>query len=380
MSWRKNMLSGAFREAPFVVETGNLAGGRRVAMHEYPGRDTPFAEDMGRKGRQFSLEMLVLGSAYMAQRDALRAALEIEGPGDLVHPWIGRLKVQVTEFRLRESTREGGLARFSVTFVEVVDLPPPLKTETTTALSQAAKASKETAAEAFADGFSVTGHPSAFVAALQADIENALGGMSQTVQGLANEASALIRAPSNLLATIQGGSASIAAAATTPLAALRLLAATFGTAPETQAPSTTPARQQQSKAQEVLFNLVRAEALGTAAEQLAAWTPENKDQADELLQLLLGELADLQMQANDALYAALADLQFALVQDNRLRGANLARIVRSKLPASLPSLVASHLLHGSAKSEPELIKRNPQPYPGLIPGGATLETLEAANG
>ena len=35
---------------PFYVEIASKSGGRRTAFHQFPKRDTPYAEDMGRDG------------------------------------------------------------------------------------------------------------------------------------------------------------------------------------------------------------------------------------------------------------------------------------------------------------------------------------------
>src|SRR5690349_9842319 len=118
MAWQDKLRKASFRGVPFQVDTSEGTFGRRGVVHEYPLRDTPFVEDLGRRARSLSVEGFVLGSDYMAARDALLAALERRGPGTLVHPYLGELVVSVQEVKLRESTAEGGLARFGITFLE----------------------------------------------------------------------------------------------------------------------------------------------------------------------------------------------------------------------------------------------------------------------
>ena len=60
-------------------------------LHQYPYRDLPFAEDLGREVRRFSVHAFVL---TQPEYDALVEALESEGPGTLIHPWYGSVFVQ----------------------------------------------------------------------------------------------------------------------------------------------------------------------------------------------------------------------------------------------------------------------------------------------
>jgi prophage DNA circulation protein len=71
MTWRTRMQPASFRGAGFLVEGHDGEVGRRLAVHEYPERDLPYAEDLGRKARVFKITGLVIGPDYMAQRDAL---------------------------------------------------------------------------------------------------------------------------------------------------------------------------------------------------------------------------------------------------------------------------------------------------------------------
>jgi prophage DNA circulation protein len=128
-AWRDQLQEGSFRGAAFLIEAADADIGRRVQVHEYPLRDDPFVEDLGRKGRELSLELFVVGDAYMADRDALRDAIESPGTGTLVHPYLGEMTVAVTRCKMSESTREGGMARFSVTFVESTEPEYPSASE-----------------------------------------------------------------------------------------------------------------------------------------------------------------------------------------------------------------------------------------------------------
>lgn len=124
-AWRASLKPASFRGVAFFVEQRELEGGRRIAPHEFPGRDMPFTEDMGRKAATFTVEGYVLGENYMAARDKLEAALNAAGHGALIVPWSPERKVVCSGMRLRETAKEGGIARFSMTFTEAGEESAP---------------------------------------------------------------------------------------------------------------------------------------------------------------------------------------------------------------------------------------------------------------
>src|SRR5262245_11492172 len=98
-NWRDKWLPAEFRGARFFVENDAQAGGRRVALHEYPKRSIPYAEDMGRAARRFSVQGYLIGHlpgrtvgsrpdatrniSYFDLKNDLIDALEADGPGVL---------------------------------------------------------------------------------------------------------------------------------------------------------------------------------------------------------------------------------------------------------------------------------------------------------
>lgn len=117
-NWRELLQPASFRGVPFEVEEESSPIGRRTQLHEFVQRDKPEVEDLGRKTRPYKLTAFVIGRDYFAKRDALLQALDKPGAGELVHPWYGRLTVTATDCVLSHSRREGGMARFDLTFVE----------------------------------------------------------------------------------------------------------------------------------------------------------------------------------------------------------------------------------------------------------------------
>ena len=119
MPWRDNLLPASFRGVEFGVdEHESQIAGRRAQTHEYPGRDVPFTEDLGRRTKRYDVEAYIVGEDYFARRDELLDACDMAGPGELVHPYLGSVSVVCRACNLRESTREGRMCRLTLEFVE----------------------------------------------------------------------------------------------------------------------------------------------------------------------------------------------------------------------------------------------------------------------
>ena len=121
----KGLLPASFRGAPFAVINDDLGGGRRVVVHQYPGRDTPWTEDMGREARRFRFrgfivdgDVVFAGGPIQLQRVLLLAALEKGGEGTLTHPTLGILNVRVSRFSLGADLGAGRVSDLDVEFVE----------------------------------------------------------------------------------------------------------------------------------------------------------------------------------------------------------------------------------------------------------------------
>ena len=147
--WRLQLRPASFRGAGFHVEVGALAGGRRIALHEFPKRDTPYAEDMGRRARRFPVTGYIVDADYIPERDALIAALEAGGGGTLVHPTLGTFRVVCDGFSAIERRDKGGYVEFEMTFVEAGSLSASsmsASTDTSGAVNTAADSAGQTSA------------------------------------------------------------------------------------------------------------------------------------------------------------------------------------------------------------------------------------------
>lgn len=205
-----NLLPASFRDVPFHVGTNDLGAGRRVQVHEYPQRDKPFVEDLGRATRELEFTAVLVGEDYVDQVNALLKALETPGPGTLVHPWLGEMEVALKD-KGRVSFDSGlGKATLQLSFVESGELEfPTAATSTQQASRNAASVLEQSAVDVFIAQFSVKGFQDFVTAAATGNLGNVLGIVSRSevgkllgfASGLANTIStvvALVTYPSSL--------------------------------------------------------------------------------------------------------------------------------------------------------------------------------------
>jgi prophage DNA circulation protein len=135
--WRDQFMPAHYDGFPFHVEAASRESGRRIALHEFPKKELPYAEDMGHTAVAFTVRGYIIvyphedvtaepGSLYQRDyrnaRDLLRQRLDQGGPGVLQLPtFVGRtgpMIVVCTRYRLTEESRTGGYCVFDMQFVE----------------------------------------------------------------------------------------------------------------------------------------------------------------------------------------------------------------------------------------------------------------------
>ena len=154
MPWLERFLPASFRGIPFGVESHTAAGGRRIEQHEYPNRDKPFAEDLGRRSRGFAVEGWIVGDGYFVQRDLLISACERPGPGLLTHPYLGVHRVACDRYEVSERVDEGRMCRITMTFAESGQSAfPAAILDLSGALADAASTAIDSVVERFGEAF-----------------------------------------------------------------------------------------------------------------------------------------------------------------------------------------------------------------------------------
>ncbi|WP_433884884.1 DNA circularization protein [Pseudomonas vranovensis] len=216
-TWRDELHPASFRGVPFHVDSDAMPVGRRTQLHEYPQRDKPLVEDMGRRTRTTKLTAFVIGDDYLVKRDDLLKALDEPGPGELVHPWFGRMNVTAGDCEVTHERREGGMARFDLVFIEAGEKGFPAGVPNTARqLEDSSESLLESAISRYKAAMSVVNRARLAVVALQngiAGIQMAIyqefGQQVALVGSVEALADMLINAPGNFAAMIRAQFADI---------------------------------------------------------------------------------------------------------------------------------------------------------------------------
>lgn len=134
MSYQDRWQTAAFRTLEFLTDSHDAKGGRRLAVHEFPGAEQPLVEDLGGQAWDWSLNAYFIGADYDTECDTLIAELNKPGADWLIHPWLGRLWVRARGWSRRESNNEQGFCTLVIEFVPGGEQPAtPTQDKTDTA-------------------------------------------------------------------------------------------------------------------------------------------------------------------------------------------------------------------------------------------------------
>jgi prophage DNA circulation protein len=149
--WRRALMPASYNGARFHCEANARESGRRIVEHQFPKKELPYAEDMGRAARAFSVRGYcvvfpydsgdaLLQPDYRIPRDDLIRQLEAEGPGTLQLPTQAAQQVVCSRYRLSEEERFGGYCVIDMTFEEY-GLDPQVYAPTIATVSAVVQAS-----------------------------------------------------------------------------------------------------------------------------------------------------------------------------------------------------------------------------------------------
>jgi prophage DNA circulation protein len=141
--WRDALMPAHFDGKLFHVDTGSRESGRRIVVHEFPKKEDPYSEDMGKRAVAFSVRGYCIvyphddpSAPSLYQRDyriarkALQDRLETGGPGVLQLPTLAPMMVKCQRYRLTEDEKLGGYCVFDMQFVEAGVQPFMPQTDT----------------------------------------------------------------------------------------------------------------------------------------------------------------------------------------------------------------------------------------------------------
>ncbi|WP_109095465.1 DNA circularization N-terminal domain-containing protein [Azospirillum sp. TSH64] len=417
--WYSQLQRASFRGVPFGVLSSDSQFGRRVAVHEYPYRDSVWVEDLGRAPRRISLIGFLVedsavygGGSVLTQRDQLQRACEGEGEGELVHPTLGRKSVALLRFRIAERRDLGRVCEIAFQFVEAGRLLYP-----GSVADRAAEISGIADAlglAAVADFVSTVGTLLREGGAVLRQIVGTVSYYVRTVERYINDATNLYNAIRDLpgefgrffrasgtrsgttlpalkktTATARGGVSRSAATVTraaavtggdtagntaTAIAAHVSAAAAAAATPADRIRLLLPLATDSSVtagAGVPVAALYRRAAIAELARAAAGWEPASYNEAvevrDRLRDVIDAEIVRAGDGGEDATYLALRQLRAALVADLTERAADLARLVSVITATPQPALVLAQRLYQDPARADELVREADPIHPAFMP-------------
>lgn len=124
----KTLRQCSYKGVPFQAAAVTKTIQRRQVLHEYPQRDIPYLEDLGKGATLYKVTAFLVGDNCVAQAKRLEKALLSVGAGTFVHPWDGALTVSVYQAsNISYSNSELRYCSLDITFVEAGELGYPNK-------------------------------------------------------------------------------------------------------------------------------------------------------------------------------------------------------------------------------------------------------------
>lgn len=127
--WMSDLWPASYKDFHFYVERGTAHGGRRIVVHQFPGRDDPFNEDLGEDKREFEIEAYLVGPVVDSDGDALAATCVSVDPGLLVLPEQGPIMVRCLNFERVHELDKLGRAGFRLTCIREGASTPQVPTD-----------------------------------------------------------------------------------------------------------------------------------------------------------------------------------------------------------------------------------------------------------
>lgn len=389
----------SFRGVPFEVTSSNLSVGRRTQTFEYPQRDDPFTEDMGRSKRTIRITAFVVGYDYIARMKRLIAACEKPGSGRLIHPWLGSMEVTPTDLSapVFESNR---VASVSLTFVESGKLQyPNALLDVGAKCLSAAQMLVNAEFDEFVRTFDLSGAQDFVKEAVGLDLQGILN--SETVQSVCDAfdlADELATLSHDVITLAEGGAdalfnrvldtyglqgfASTVHAWTDVSHRFRSLTQSSelnSAKPQAVASRTTSERIEKANAAgqamirglSVANMVVAASEIGTSNDRLDASTPVQTAPYDDLIAVrneILEAIDEESLKvSSDPIYEALCESRSAVYEAITQRAENQARLVSFKPSSVQPALVLAYDYYGDASREAEIVGRNKIRHSGFVP-------------
>lgn len=395
-SWVDDLRPASFRGVPFKVDSHQYTAGRRVTFHEFPNREKPYPEDLGKVGETFKVEGYLIGDDIKAQLARIKDAANAFGPGELVHPRFGTIQVQCGPFSSDESKQNGRIIQISFQFYEAGDNRFPNNVDDKQdVLNEKATDALLASKNAFDGGFSIDGLPGFAVDTARKSVAQAADAFEKSTKGLALKAEQisalafnirnlraevddLISSPSALSQRLQDSFALLQNALGGNKDAYKAvsLLTNFQTVSD-PAPFNTPTRQKEASNKKVFDNFMKQTATINAAQVASVTEFSSTDEVVAVREELLTNFENQIFEtSDDNVFQAMEDVKAQVVRVLPDQDSQLPNVQTYELKATTPSIVLAYDLFENLDSEQDLVDRNKIANPAFVLGGQTLEVLD----
>lgn len=390
--WELDYRPARFRDAGFYVDSDECGPfGQRVAIHEFPNRDDPVVQRLGKNKHEFSFDAYCLGKDYINDIKKLMDACEDESPGELVLPILGSRVCVCTGMKIRTKSSTRRIAYASLTFIQVDSFIPELEEsiDSTVNLLSNRKTALEKLSEYFSDAYNLVNKPYAYALNAQETLNNFLSQVSsnRSIVGSASGFMRILRSSATQVAFLVFDAADLISSISSLLS--------FGTSEDDDSfPATSDnARNQFTEVRKffsfeperviddtdpsiIMAQSIQAASLISLTGLLPLIEYDSLDEAEVFKSIVLTKIDYLSsVIVDDRIYESLYELRKSIMIDMEQRSFTLSRLSNIILNESTPALVLSFQLYGNLDQEEDLIKRNSALHPGFLPGGQELEVL-----
>ncbi|OQS32461.1 DNA circularization protein [Chromobacterium haemolyticum] len=393
----------SFKGVPFRVEDDAAEVGRRTVLHEYPYRDVPSGEDLGRAARRFNVSAFFFGVDGPDELQELIEALESGGPGTLRHPWLGNHLCQLDggSAKIRFPRAEAGKIVVDLVFVEAgQNLEPDAQDDTDAQLEAAADEAQAASDDLFSLNWldEIAGLAEAAAAMVEQMLSGLDGMLAPLDQALSaidrviNAVQRIINAPLALIGKIQGRLQALVGRLTNPFSGLsawrQLLRGDVLHPYQTLRPNASylngskpawaqaalsavapPKAGQLPAMPPAMADYVRRTLVIEAARSIPRAAFVSKADVETARGQILQALDTELKAAPDVLYPAFSALRVAVAQSLQARTPTLADIETLQSAATRPALVLAYQVNGDVEAEADLVARNQVRHPGFVPAG-----------
>lgn len=399
--WTKTLWRTTYKGAAFWVQTDTEGGGRRIVIHEFPMRDTPYLEDLGERYREFTVTAYVASDRADTEAAALMSTCAQRGPGPVVLPTIGPVVVRCLEFSRRHDLDRLGYIAHELRFVrEGASGALASVASLINMIFIQAESASSIVAQAFAAASVIAGVPDYVKGALQDGTETALATLDaiRTTTGIDPVVSAeqrtvietayaalpdiMTNSDATALEAVGKDIVSVAMAMAEnidPPTALTTFSEILTTTPvivsnATPLPSIWHGQVEQNA--QAANALLRLAAITAYCEAVAKVSLTDRNSAITL-RANVSSFIDAQLETlpsdDHGLFLAMTKLRDATVEYLSRSIIDLAPVVRVNANLSMPSLYWAWRLYADPTRSNELFERNRVPHPSFMP--PTFEAL-----